>query len=54
MFKKQDGRWLLVSHITSVMPQYDPSEPRPPSGEADWGGLYAEAAVETVWTVEGR
>ena len=21
VFKKQDGRWLLVSHITSVMPQ---------------------------------
>ena len=20
VFKKQDGRWLLVSHITSVMP----------------------------------
>ncbi len=21
VFKKQDGRWLLVSHVTSVMPQ---------------------------------
>ena len=21
VFKKQDGRWLLVSHITAAMPQ---------------------------------